>query len=49
MGKGVLGWGPEGRLAMYAGVAVGLAPDIRDVSCVVREVPRGDKGDGLAY
>ncbi|RBR20705.1 uncharacterized protein FIESC28_05222 [Fusarium coffeatum] len=32
------GWGPEGRLATYAGAAVGLVHDVRDAGDIVREV-----------
>ena len=32
------GWGPEGRLATYAGASVGLIHDVRDAGDVVREV-----------
>ena len=36
MGDG--GWGPEGRLATYAGAAVGLIHEVRDAGDIVREV-----------
>ncbi|KAJ4133824.1 hypothetical protein NW768_005413 [Fusarium equiseti] len=32
------GWGPGGRLATYAGAAVGLVHDVRDAGDIVREV-----------
>ena len=32
------GWGPEGRLATYAGASVGLIHEVRDASDIVREV-----------
>lgn len=32
------GWGPEGRLATYAGAAVGLIHEVRDAGDIVREV-----------
>ena len=32
------GWGPEGRLATYAGASVGLIHEVRDAGDIVREV-----------
>lgn len=32
------GWGPEGRLATYAGASVGLIHNVRDAGDIVREV-----------
>ena len=32
------GWGPEGRLATYAGAAVGLIHEVRDAGDIVRDV-----------
>ncbi|KAF7593666.1 hypothetical protein BBP40_011072 [Aspergillus hancockii] len=32
------GWGPEGRLATYAGASIGLIHDVRDAGSIVREV-----------
>ncbi|KAI0101419.1 inosine monophosphate dehydrogenase [Hypoxylon sp. NC0597] len=32
------GWGPEGRLATYAGASVGLIREVRDAGEIVREV-----------
>ncbi|KAF4977946.1 hypothetical protein FZEAL_5594 [Fusarium zealandicum] len=32
------GWGPEGRLATYAGAAVGLVHDVEDASVIVKRV-----------
>lgn len=32
------GWGPEGRLATYAGAAVGLIHEVKDAEAIVREV-----------
>ncbi|KAI1139081.1 inosine monophosphate dehydrogenase [Hypoxylon sp. FL0543] len=32
------GWGPDGRLATYAGAAVGLIHEVRDAGEIVREV-----------
>ena len=34
-GKGDNGWGPEGRLATYAGAGVGLVRDVRDAGDIV--------------
>ena len=36
--KGDAGWGPEGRLATYAGAGVGLVRDVRDAGDIVRGV-----------
>lgn len=35
---GDIGWGPEGRLATYAGAAVGLVRNVDDAATIVREV-----------
>ncbi|GAM41872.1 hypothetical protein TCE0_042r15333 [Talaromyces pinophilus] len=32
------GWGPEGRLATYAGASVGLVREVKDAGAIVREV-----------
>ena len=32
------GWGPEGRLATYAGASVGLIHEVRDAGDIIREV-----------
>lgn len=32
------GWGPEGRLATYAGASVGLVREVKDAGSIVREV-----------
>ncbi|KAL4971685.1 hypothetical protein BDW66DRAFT_155428 [Aspergillus desertorum] len=37
------GWGPEGRLATYAGASVGLIHDVKDAGEIVREVRDGLK------
>lgn len=34
------GWGPEGRLATYAGASVGLIHDVKDAEDIVRDVRR---------
>lgn len=36
--SGDKGWGPEGRLATYAGAAVGLVRDVQDAGVIVRRV-----------
>ena len=36
--NGDLGWGPEGRLATYAGASIGLIKDVRDAGVIVRDV-----------
>ncbi|OBS28767.1 hypothetical protein FPOA_02703 [Fusarium poae] len=36
--SGDKGWGPEGRLATYAGAAVGLIHDVQDAGVIVRRV-----------
>ncbi|KAL6921572.1 hypothetical protein FSST1_005598 [Fusarium sambucinum] len=36
--SGDKGWGPEGRLATYAGAAVGLIHDVQDAGLVVRRM-----------
>ncbi|KAL5364470.1 hypothetical protein BJX96DRAFT_187810 [Aspergillus floccosus] len=35
---GESGWGPDGRLATYAGAAVGLIHEVKDAESIVREV-----------
>lgn len=35
---GDAGWGPEGRLATYAGAAIGLIHDVKDAETIVRDV-----------
>lgn len=32
------GWGPEGRLATYAGTSIGLIHEVKDAAAIVREV-----------
>jgi nitronate monooxygenase len=32
------GWGPEGRLATYAGASIGLIHDVKDAATIVRDV-----------
>ena len=32
------GWGPEGRLATYAGAAIGLIHEVKDAGRIVRDV-----------
>lgn len=36
--SGDKGWGPEGRLATYAGAAVGLIHDVQDAEAIVKNV-----------
>lgn len=38
--KGDEGWGPEGRLATYAGASIGLIKDVKDASQIVQDVQR---------
>jgi nitronate monooxygenase len=38
--SGDKGWGPEGRLATYAGAAVGLIHDVQDAKDIVKDVQR---------
>jgi nitronate monooxygenase len=35
---GDAGWGPEGRLATYAGAAIGLIHDVKDAERIVQDV-----------
>ncbi|RHZ73694.1 hypothetical protein CDV55_107192 [Aspergillus turcosus] len=35
---GDAGWGPEGRLATYAGAAIGLIHDVKDAETIVQDV-----------
>ena len=35
---GDAGWGPEGRLATYAGASVGLIPDVQSADSIVKNV-----------
>ncbi|KAI9368897.1 inosine monophosphate dehydrogenase [Aspergillus egyptiacus] len=35
---GDAGWGPEGRLATYAGASVGLVNEVKDAATIVRDV-----------
>ncbi|PYI07028.1 inosine monophosphate dehydrogenase [Aspergillus sclerotiicarbonarius CBS 121057] len=35
---GDAGWGPEGRLATYAGAAIGLIHEVKDAGSVIRDV-----------
>ncbi|KAL4868459.1 hypothetical protein BDV12DRAFT_103307 [Aspergillus spectabilis] len=37
---GDAGWGPEGRLATYAGAAVGLIHDVKDAADIVQDTQR---------
>ena len=37
-------WGPEGRLATYAGASIGLIHDVRDAGDIVREVQKDALG-----
>ncbi|KAL6229181.1 hypothetical protein BDW75DRAFT_225504 [Aspergillus navahoensis] len=37
------GWGPQGRLATYAGASVGLIRDVKDAAEIVREIREGVK------
>lgn len=37
---GDAGWGPEGRLATYAGAAVGLIPDVRAAGSIVQDLQK---------
>ncbi|KAL4983706.1 hypothetical protein BDW68DRAFT_168293 [Aspergillus falconensis] len=37
------GWGPEGRLATYAGASVGLIHDVKDAGEIVQEIREGVK------
>ncbi|KAH8425904.1 nitronate monooxygenase [Aspergillus melleus] len=41
---GDLGWGPEGRLATYAGAGIGLINGVKDAGSIVEEVRRGVLG-----
>jgi nitronate monooxygenase len=34
------GWGPEGRLATYAGASVGLIHEVADAETIVRDVQK---------
>ena len=36
--RGDEGWGPEGRLATYAGASIGLIKDVKDAAHIVRDV-----------
>ena len=38
--KDDLGWGPEGRLATYAGASVGLIKDVSDASKLVQDIQK---------
>ncbi len=38
--RGDAGWGPEGRLATYAGASIGLIKDVKDAAHIVRDVRR---------
>lgn len=40
LAKGDSGWGPEGRLATYAGAAIGLIKDVRGAGAIVQDVQR---------
>jgi nitronate monooxygenase len=40
LGRGDQAWGPEGRVATYAGASVGLIHDIRDAGSLVRDTRR---------
>ncbi|KAI9038764.1 nitronate monooxygenase [Aspergillus affinis] len=42
--KGDEGWGPEGRLATYAGAGVGLIKEVQDAGRIVEEVRKGVLG-----
>ncbi|GFF73096.1 nitronate monooxygenase [Aspergillus lentulus] len=35
------GWGPEGRLATYAGASIGLIHEIKDAATIIRDVREG--------
>ncbi|KZF18833.1 inosine monophosphate dehydrogenase [Xylona heveae TC161] len=35
------GWGPEGRLATYAGAGIGLIHEVKDAAAIVRETQEG--------
>ncbi|OKL60146.1 hypothetical protein UA08_04885 [Talaromyces atroroseus] len=35
------GWGPEGRLATYAGTSIGLIHEVKDAATIVRDVREG--------
>ena len=38
--RGDEGWGPEGRLATYAGASIGLIKDVKDAAHIVQDVRR---------
>lgn len=38
--KGDFGWGPEGRLATYAGASIGLIHDVQDAEAIVTGIQR---------
>lgn len=38
--RGDEGWGPEGRLATYAGASIGLIEDVRDAASIVQDIQR---------
>jgi nitronate monooxygenase len=35
------GWGPEGRLATYAGASIGLIHEIKDAATIIHDVREG--------
>ena len=43
--KGDSGWGPEGRLATYAGASIGLIHDVQDAGAIVNEIRRYIEGE----
>lgn len=46
--KGDSGWGPDGRLATYAGASIGLIHDVQDAGAIVTGI-RGDIMEGAGF